>query len=563
MRSRAAAAVLFSLAASAAFAGVACAVPTSASDAAAHSDAARDENAASAEQQLVTTGDGIDTCGPAHNQSCAAKIAVKISDQKTILLGKYDVTAGRFRAFVAATGSDPKAWIASHTPSWWNGPWRAALAAKTGVGNFWPDVGGYGYDWSSWLPASSSDVSYVLGPWNFGIAAGDMALAGTGGYTGEATGAKPAVDWSMYGPGNEGCAVADFGARTYWQPNGTTGDDNQYPQSTLDRKALNCVSFYMLAAFCAWDGGRLPTTAELDAAWGAETYPWGDTAPFYADFEGNVVTNGPKNLANYGNAGGAVYESPAQVGNDMSNHLSIPGDFPRGDGPYGHADLAGLVIGMTGDIAQANASEDDLASGTFVSVANAPVVRWHRGGSWQGHQVAATSPYHFVATNKYIAMGGRCAYDAGAPPASSFPHGFRAEYFAGTSLATSKGVRVDPWIAFTSSTFANPAATTPTTPYSVRWSAGLVPRYTQTYTFETIAGDGMRVWVNGTLIIDDWTTHAVETHSGSIALTAGQAVSIVVEHYNAAGDGTTARVLWRSPSQLVQVVPASQLTPSG
>jgi hypothetical protein len=380
-------------------------------------------------------------------------------------------------------------------------------------------------------------------------------------FTGESSGAAPAVDWSMYGPANEGCAVADFGARTYWQPNGSTGDDNQYSRAALDKKALNCVSFYMLAAFCAWDGGRLPTTKELDAAWGAETYPWGETVPFYADFSGNVVTNGPKDLADYGNSAGAVYASPAQVGNDMSNRLSIPGDFPKGAGPYGHDDLAGLVIGMTGDITQATATEKDNANGTTVTVANAPVVTWHRGGSWQGHKVAAVSPYHFVPTNKYVAMGGRCAYDTGAPPAASFPMGFHAQYFGDVSLGVSKGTRVDPFIAFGSKNFQNPAASAATTPYSVRWTASLTPRYSETYTFESIAGDGMRVWVNGVKIIDDWTTHTVQTHTGAIALTAGQSVAIRIEHYNAAGNGVSAKVLWKSPSQLVQVVPASALSP--
>ena len=514
--------------------------------------------------QGLTTGNGINTCGAAHNESCAAKVPVKISDSKTILLSKYDITAGRFRDFVGSTSGDFRGYVAAHQPTWWNGVWRTKLqaASPTGVGNRWNDVGGYGYDWSVWLPQTTSDVSYLVGPWNFGVAAGDMALTGAGGYSGQGAGAKPAIDWSMYGPGNEGCAVADFGARTYWQPNGVTGDDNRYTQAALDKKAMNCVSFYLLAAFCAWDGGRLPTTAELDAAWGAETYPWGETAPYYADFTGALVTSGPKDLANYGNAGGAVYVSPAQVASDQSNHLSIPGDFPKGSGPYGHADLAGNVLAMTSDISQATASQKDVGKGTTVTVANAPVVRWHRGGSWQGHKVQASSGFNFVATNRYIAMGGRCAYTAGAPAAASFPNGFRAEYFGDTTLTTSKGVRVDPYLAFSSKTFANPATATAAAPYSVRWTATLKPRYSETYTFQTVAGDGMRVWVNGTKIIDDWTTHATATRTATMALTAGAPVAIKVEHYNAAGNGVNAKVMWKSPSQLVQVVPASVLTPS-
>ena len=83
-------------------------------------------------------------------------------------------------------------------------------------------------------------------------------------------------------------------------------------------------------------------------------------------------------------------------------------------------------------------------------------------------------------------------------------------------------MRVDPYVAFTSKNFTNPAAKTAATPYSVRWKATLVPRYSESYTLSTVAGDGMRVSVNGAAVIDDWTTHASAKHTGTIALTAGR-----------------------------------------
>ena len=44
--------------------------------------------------------------------------------------------------------------------------------------------------------------------------------------------------------------------------------------------------------------------------------------------------------------------------------------------------------------------------------------------------------------------------------------------------------------------------------FSVRWSGEVQPLYSQEYTFYTVSDDGVRLWVNGVKLIDNWSDHA-------------------------------------------------------
>jgi len=107
-----------------------------------------------------------------------------------------------------------------------------------------------------------------------------------------------------------------------------TWSDEEGPN---ERLPINCVSWFVASAFCAWDGGRLPTSAEWNyaAAGGSEQrqWPWGnDPGPDQTRAAYDCAADG----------------SPAQ---DCALSDILPvGSLPAGVGKFGQADLAGSMF---------------------------------------------------------------------------------------------------------------------------------------------------------------------------------------------------------------------------
>jgi hypothetical protein len=83
--------------------------------------------------------------------------------------------------------------------------------------------------------------------------------------------------------------------------------------------------------------------------------------------------------------------------------------------------------------------------------------------------------------------------------------------------------------------------------------------YSQTYTFHVHVhvSDGVRLWVNGQLLIDKWKEQKNARYTGNIALLVGQKYDITVEYYDAKG-AALLELSWSSASTRKQVVPPAQ-----
>lgn len=85
--------------------------------------------------------------------------------------------------------------------------------------------------------------------------------------------------------------------------------------------------------------------------------------------------------------------------------------------------------------------------------------------------------------------------------------------------------------------------------FSARWDGAVLTREAGEYVFECAADDGMRVWVDGRLIIDDWAARAVVTRTARITLPAHTRVPIKVEYFQYAG-AAVLELRWKPPQAI-------------
>jgi glucose/arabinose dehydrogenase len=142
-------------------------------------------------------------------------------------------------------------------------------------------------------------------------------------------------------------------------------------------------------------------------------------------------------------------------------------------------------------------------------------------------------------------------------PGTGTGNGLKGEYYDNVDFTSPKITRIDPTVNFNWGN-GSPDTSIGVETFSAVWSGQVQPLYSETYTFSTTTDDGVRLFVNNQLVIDNYRDQAPTERSGTITLQAGQKYDIRMEYYENRG-GAVAQLSWASATQTKQIIPQSQL----
>jgi beta-glucosidase len=157
-------------------------------------------------------------------------------------------------------------------------------------------------------------------------------------------------------------------------------------------------------------------------------------------------------------------------------------------------------------------------------------------------------------TKVLYALGSTLSGEAVIPVPASFltlagkgtPAGFKGEYFNNQELQGQPAdVRTDEQVNFDWGRY-KPAPHVGENNFSVRWTGKLTPLESGTYRLGATADDGVRLYLDGQLLIDAWKSNPTKTVTKEVNLEVGRAYDVRMEYYQYNREAI-AKFVWSYP----------------
>jgi hypothetical protein len=197
--------------------------------------------------------------------------------------------------------------------------------------------------------------------------------------------------------------------------------------------------------------------------------------------------------------------------------------------------------------------------------------------SYEGAWSVLSTDQHVWVGGGFVGVSGqprtnlaRFTYDPALKTVNALPRvdldglqsdGLDATYYDNVGFTGAEVTRTDPTVDFNwGNGSPDPAIGVDT--FSARWTGQVEAPVSGQYTFTTNSDDGVRLFVDGKQIVDNWTDHGPTDNSGTATLEAGKRYDIQLDYYENGG-GAVARLHWSYPGQSRQAIPSGRLFNGG
>ncbi|HEY0009927.1 MAG TPA: PA14 domain-containing protein, partial [Tepidisphaeraceae bacterium] len=139
--------------------------------------------------------------------------------------------------------------------------------------------------------------------------------------------------------------------------------------------------------------------------------------------------------------------------------------------------------------------------------------------------------------------------------------GLRGQYFDNADFTGATVTRTDPTVNFNFGDGA-PAAGISADTFSTLWTGKIQAMESGSYNFRVTSDDGIRLWINGQLLVDQFIDQSPTAYTAAINLTGGQLYDIRIDYYENTG-GASVQLEWQRPNRAYETVPTGNLFVSG